>query len=90
MPALNSISNHSAESWCCVSAIAELAEIFDPTMQVCSWQRTLDANLTFYLSEAAESGTLQMMEVIKTGDRAKLADLPAGDGGELLRDDVAL
>ena len=90
MSALNTVSSHSAETWCRVSAIAELAEIFDPAMQVCSWQRTLDTNLTSFLSEAAGRGKFQMMEVLKQGDRAKLTDLPAGDGGELLRDDVAV
>jgi len=90
MSALNSVPNHSTESWRRVSAIAELAEIFDPTMQVCSWQRTIDRNLSFYLNEVAGNSIPQIREVLKSGDRAQLADLPAGEGRELLRDDVAL
>jgi hypothetical protein len=90
MSALNSVSSHSDESWRRVSAIAQLADIFDPAMQVCSWQRTIDSNLTFYATEAAGHGTQQIMEMLKTGDRAKLADLPADEGRELLQDDVAL
>ena len=66
MSALNSVPSHSAESWRRVSAIAELAEIFDPAIQVCSWQRTIDSNLTCYASEAAAHGTQQIMEVLKT------------------------
>lgn len=91
MSALNSVpTSHSDESWRRVSAIAELADIFDPAMQVCSWQRTIDSNLNIYATAAASHSTPKIMEVLNTGDRAKLADLPAVEGRELLRDDVAL
>lgn len=90
MSALNSVPSYNADSWRRVSAIAQLANIFDPAVQVCSWQRSIDTNITSYVTDVAGHRTLQMMEVLKTGDRAQLVDLPAGEGGELLRDDVAL
>ena len=90
MSALNSVLSQSVEGWRRVSAIAELADIFDPAMQVCSWQRTIDSNLNIYATAAASHNTPKIMEVLNTGDRAKLADLPAVDGRELLRNDVTL
>ena len=90
MSALNSVPSHSAESWRRVSAITELAGIFDPAIQVCSWQRPIDTNISAYLSGVARNSMLQIREVLKTGHRAQLADLPAGEGRELLCDDVTL
>ena len=90
MPALNSVASHNVESWCRVSAIAELADIFDPAMQVCSWQRSIDTDLKAYLSKATEHGNVQIREVVKSGSRPKLTDLPADEGSELLRSDVAM
>ena len=90
MSALNVVPEFHAESWSRVSAIAELAVIFEPAMQVCSWQRDIDNAITSYLKDLDGLGTVQMREVLKTNERAQLADLPAGRGLELLRDDVAL
>ncbi len=90
MSVLNAVPNCSADSWGRVTTIAQLADIFDPAMQVCSWQRTLDRGITSYVTDAAAHRPLQMMEVLKANDRPQLVDLPAGEGGELLRSDIAL
>ena len=90
MSALNSVPGYSAESWRRVSAIAQLADIFDPMVQVCSWQRAIDTNIATYVTDAAGHRNQQSREVLNTGDRAQLVDLPPGEGAELLRDDVAL
>lgn len=90
MSALNPVPGYSAGNWRRVSAIAQLADIFDPVVQVCSWQRAIDTNIATYVTDAAGHYNLQMREVLNTGDRAQLVDLPPGEGGELLRDDVAL
>ena len=90
MSAVNSIPSYSADSWRCVSTIAQLADIYDPDMQVCSWQRPDDANITSYVTDANRHCNLQIREVLKASDRPQLVGLPAGEGGELLHNDVAL
>jgi len=90
MPALNAVRNYSAESWRRVAAIADLADIFEPAMQVCSWQRPANLIPASYSMDVAGHSSKQIREVLNIGDRAQLAGLPNGGGKEFLLDDVAL
>lgn len=90
MSALNSVATYSDNGWRRVSTIAELADIYEPALQVCSWHRSIDHTITSYLTGATGLGKLQMREVTKSGDRALLSDLPSGEGSERLREDVAM
>lgn len=90
MSALNSVADYHSDGWCRVSAIAQLAEIFEPPLQVCTWQRPIDPTINSYLSDATRDSTLQIREVLQSSDRAQLAGLPPGEGFERLGDDVAL
>jgi len=88
MHALTSNALSEAPGWRRVSAIADLAEIFEPGVQVCSWRRAVDPQVTAYLDGAAARGTGQSIETLAPDQRAVLDDLPAGEGREALLDDV--
>jgi len=88
MHAMTSDVSLEAPGWRCVSAIADLAEIFEPAVQVCSWRRTLDPQIAVYLDGADDSGTVQSIETLVPQGRARLDGLPEGDGREALIDDV--
>lgn len=88
--AVSAVIDRDPASWRRVSTIADLAWIFEPGVQVCSWQRAIDPRITAYLDGVAGLGTLQVLETLKPGERARLADLPVEQGREHLIDDVAL
>jgi len=90
MHALTSDFLPEAPCWRRVSAIADLAEIFEPGVQVCSWRRAVDPRIETYLDGATTSGTAQSIETLAPHERARLDALPAGDGREALLDDTAL
>lgn len=90
MHALNSVVPLSATSNRLVSNIADLAEIFEPGVQVCCWQRSIDVQIADYLANKVPTGTLKLMEKLQPDQSAQLTGLPAADGYEQLRDDVSL
>ena len=89
MSALSTAADYHVDCWRNVSTIVELADIFEPAMQVCSWQRGINKALSDYLHTAAVLGNIQIREELTAGDRARLIDLPPGEGSELLKDDVS-
>jgi len=89
MNALDSVATTDLTYWRRVSAVVDLVEIFEPEVQVCTWRRPVDLRLAAYLSSIAHLGTLQILETLRSSDRAKLDALPAGEGREQLVDDVA-
>ena len=46
-------------TWRRVSELADLVEIFDPEVQVCTWQRKIDSTIETYLSDAVQTGRSQ-------------------------------
>jgi len=80
-------------TWRAVSELADLVEIFDPDVQVCVWQRAVDASIAAYLSGLERAGTLQAIETLSAEDPPRLARLPAGPdsvpGLAALIDDLA-
>ena len=89
MHALTSDTPPDAPSWRRVSAIADLAGIFEPGVQVCSWRRTLDPRMEAYLDGASASGFAPSIETLPPHERARLDGLPSGDGRGALLDDIA-
>lgn len=75
-------------NWCRVSEVVDLVEIFDPDIQVCSWQRSIDPRIATYLNSTAGLGKLQLLETLDSRHRAKLDLLPMGEGREQLVDDL--
>ena len=79
-----------APTWRRVSELADLAEIFDPGVQVCSWQRKIDPTVGTYLSELDQAKELQVIETLSPAVQPRLECLPAGLGRASLIDDLAL
>ncbi len=68
----------AAPTWLRVSQLADLAEIFEPDVQVCVWQREADPSIAPYLAGLEEADTLQAIETLSVEQRPRLARLPAG------------
>ena len=77
-------------AWQRVSHLADLVEIFDPAVQVCVWQRDMDAAVSQYLARLERTGTPQTIETLSAAGRPRLTCLPAGPGRAALIDDVSL
>jgi len=90
MGILNANSSDDGTSWRRVSELVDLAQIFDPDVQVCSWQRSIDPRIGTYLDGVAHHGTQQLLETLAPNERAKLDMLPMGDGREQLIDDLVM
>ena len=90
MNALSAAVRHDTTNWRRVSEVADLAEIYEPGVQVCSWQRSIDPLITTYLSGLAHHGKLQFIETLEPSHRATLEALTEGEGRQLLVDDLAL
>ena len=90
MSALSPVISHEPTSWRRLAEVADLAEIYEPGVQVCSWQRSIDPLITTYLSGIAHYGKLQFIETLESGHSATLDALPEGEGRQLLVEDLAL
>lgn len=77
-------------TWRRVPELADLVEIFDPGVQVCSWQREIDLAIESYLSQLHQTGELQVRETLSAGARPKLDGLRDGPGRASLIDDLSL
>ena len=77
-------------SWRRVSELADLAEIFEPGIQVCTWRREIDPSITAYLAGLRDTRTSQALETLTATRRPQLNDLPSGPGRAALADDMAL
>ena len=90
MNVINTAVKYDTTSWRRVTEVADLAEIYQPNVQVCSWQRSIDPQITKYLSGLSYRGKLQLIETLKPGAHAALDTLPAGVGRQQLLADLAL
>jgi hypothetical protein len=77
-------------TWRRVPELADLAEIFDPEVQVCSWQRGIDPTIRTYLSGLHHAGETQLIETLSPAGQPRLESLPAGSGRASLMEDLAL
>ena len=77
-------------TWRQAAQIVDLADIFDPTLQVCTWQRGLDPAITVYLADLEQGDTLQTLETLTAQNAPQLSCLPAGPGRAALIGDLVL
>lgn len=90
MHALKSAMDHNPKSWHRVSQIADLARIFEPSVQVCSWRRTIDPQISTYLDGIVGLEKLRVMETLSQSNQVKLTDFPSSAGRQALLDDITL
>jgi hypothetical protein len=81
---------HAAPTWRRVPELADLVEIFDPTVQVCTWQREIDPAIDAYLSRQHQTGELQVLEALSAAAQTRLDGLPNGPGRSSLIEDLSL
>jgi len=70
-------------AWKRVDELADLVDIFEPSVQVCSWRRDIDPAIGNYLAGLQQT-PLQSIETLATTDSPGLASLPADDGRSAL------
>ncbi len=80
----------TAPTWRRVPELADLVEIFDPGVQVCTWQREIDPAIETYLSQLHPTGELQVLETVSLAAQPKLDCLPAGPIRASLMEDLSL
>ena len=83
-------ATHAAPTWRRVPELADLVEIFDPGVQVCTWQREIDPAVESYLSQLHPTGELQILETLLPAPQPKLDALPGGPGRASLMEDLSL
>ena len=77
-------------TWRQVPELVDLTEIFDPGVQVCSWQREIDPSIETYLSQLQQAGELQVLETLFPAHQPKLNGLAGGPGRAALIEDLSL
>ena len=92
MAAANTAPEASAASpgWRRVPELADLVEVFDPGVQVCSWQRELDPAIGSYLSRLHAARESQAIETLSPAAQPRLDGLPDGPGRSSLIEDLSL
>jgi hypothetical protein len=92
MAEVNIVSDITPEApnWRRMPELADLAEIFDPAVQVCTWQREIDPAIGTYLSGLHQAGELQALETLSPAAQPRLESLPNGLGRALLIDDLTM
>lgn len=80
----------AAPTWRRVPELADLVEIFDPGVQVCTWQREIDPAIESYLSQLHPTGELQILETLLPAPPSKLDGLPDGPSRTSLMEDLSL
>ena len=63
-------------TWRRVPELADLVEIFDPGVQVCSWQREIDPAIGSYLSGLHQTRELQVIETLSPATEPRFDSLP--------------
>lgn len=79
-----------APTWRRVAELADLVEIFDPGVQVCSWQREIDPAIERYLSQLQQTPESQVIETLSSAVSPRLGGLPGGAGRASLIEDLSL
>ncbi len=77
-------------TWRRVAELADLVEIFDPGVQVCTWQRESDPAIATCLSQLQQTGESQVIETLSPAAEPRLDDLPDGPGRASLVADLSL
>ncbi len=80
----------SMPTWRRVPELADLAQIFDPGVQVCSWQREIDPAIGALLSGSTQTDELQVIETLSPAAQPRLDCLPEAPGRASLIEDLSL
>jgi len=83
-------STTALPTWRRVAELADLVEIFDPEVQVCTWRREIDPAIESYLSELQQTRELQTIETVSRAVEPRLGGLPNGPGRASLMEDLSL
>ena len=75
-------------TWRRVSELADIVEVFDPQVQVCTWRREIDPAIERYLSELHPAGETQVLNVLSADAPPRLEFLPARPGRATLIEDL--
>jgi hypothetical protein len=86
---VNSETITTAPTWRRVAELADLVEIFEPGVQICSWQRAIDPPINDYLSALNQTAEIQVIESLSPDSQLKLNRLPEGVGRDALIDDLS-
>ncbi|MCG8039126.1 MAG: DUF1826 domain-containing protein [Candidatus Thiodiazotropha taylori] len=81
--------SEASPTWRRVPELEDLVEIFDPEVQVCSWQREIDPAIGDYLSALNQTSELQVIETLSPAGQPSLKRLPAATGRASLDEDLA-
>lgn len=76
-------------TWRRVTKLADLAEVYDPAVQVCAWPRETDPDVAQYLDGLESTTKVQAIETLSAAGRPQLTALPAGPGRDALIDDLS-
>jgi hypothetical protein len=80
----------AAPTWRRVAELADLVEIFESGVQVCSWQREIDPAIGDYLSQLHATRELQVIETLSQAANPKLDGLPKEPFRSSLDEDLSL
>ncbi|EGV31638.1 protein of unknown function DUF1826 [Thiorhodococcus drewsii AZ1] len=76
-------------TWRRVTQLVDLAEVYDPVVQVCAWPREMDPDVSQYLAGLESTARVQAIETLSAAGRPQLNALPAGPGRDALIDDLS-
>ncbi|MEM7195329.1 MAG: DUF1826 domain-containing protein [Pseudomonadota bacterium] len=76
-------------TWRCITELHDLVEIFEPGIQICSWQRSVDRDIDEYLAALPASPSVQGMEILSPGNDPQLSHLPGINECKSLIEDLA-
>ena len=76
-------------TWRRVAELADLVQIFEPEVQICTWRREIDPDIEAYLTSLNGSDEVQRMEVLSSGMNPKLDCLAKEFGRQSLIDDLS-
>lgn len=88
-PLIAATTTTETPTWRRVTQLADLAEVYDPAVQVCAWPREMDPAVAPYLAGLQSTTRTQAIETLSAANRPRLNALPAGLGRDALVDDLS-
>ena len=88
-PLIAATMTTESPTWRRVTQLADLAEVYDPTVQVCALPCEMDPDVSQYLAGLESTAMIQAIETLSAAGRPRLTALPAGPGRDALIDDLS-
>ena len=76
-------------TWKRVDELADLTEIFDPDIQICTWARKVDPQIKEYIGQINPTETFQGIETSNASGPLSMYRLPPAPARQALVDDLA-